>query len=422
LCCSCAGIDHNYTCGRCGIEWWLRRGRCEWCLLADTLDAVIDGPIDLSPLRARLLAVARPDRILIWLSRPHVRSLIRGLAAGTVPLSHDGLDRFERRGAADHLRGLLVVSGLLPRRDERLARFDRWVDEHLAQQAATPDDTRVLRRYATWGVRRQLVAASRGSELRDAQITNATQRLRVAAELLHWLRRRGRPLSGCTQSDLDEWFSTPPTTRAKARTFVRWAMRNGHCPKLRLPGYRPGTAPVVGHPERLDILRRLLDPTTASLEHRVAVMLLVLLGQPFTRIAAIRVDDVIAGRDQLGVRLGNGITPIPCPFADLVRDLLGRRPHLNTATNPTSPWLFPGRRAGTHLTPSALRFRAIALGVNLVGARTGALHQLLLECPPAVAADMLGYSYPTIDRHAQRAGSPWAAYASHRRHLSSPPL
>jgi len=414
LCCSCAGIDQDYTCARCGTEWRLVRGVCEWCRLSDRLDELLEGTVNLSPLRARLLAVTRPDRIIIWLHRPHVRGLLQGLANGTVPLSHQALDDSRHRIAANHLRGLLVATGLLPERDERLARFDRWVAEKLPEVTQIDEDLIILRQFATWGLRRHLVAQSQAEPLRDAQITNATQKLRVAAGLLTWLHDRGRDLAGCTQADLDEWYTTPPTTHVHATTFVRWAIDNRRCPPLRLPDRRRGNARALNHTQRLDILRRLLNADTGPLRYRVASMLLVLLGQPFTRIASLRLDDIIENDDELGVRLGQGITPIPPPFAEMVSQLLVSRPNLNTATNPTSPWLFPGRTADNHLTPHTLRLRAIRMGIDLTAARTGALRQLVLDCPPSLVADMLGYSYATLDRHARDTGSPWSSYAARR--------
>lgn len=98
----------------------------------------------------------------------------------------------------------------------------------------------------------------------------------------------------------------------------------------------------------------------------------------------------------------------------MVTDLIGGRPNLNTASTPTSPFLFPGRSADKHLLPSTLRTAAIQMGIDITGARTGALRQLVLDCPPPVVAEALGYSYQAIDRHAQRAGSPWSSYAALR--------
>ncbi len=190
LCCGCAGIDDNYTCSRCGTEWATRRGLCEWCHLGDVLDGLLDGDVDLSGLRARLLSVARPDSIIIWLYKPYARELLRALANGTVPLTHHALDDFNNRQAADHLRLLLAAIGLLPERDEHLARYDRWVAQRLAEHATTGEDLKVLQQFATWGLRRRLVTASHKGPLRDAQINNATQKLRVAASLLTWLHDR----------------------------------------------------------------------------------------------------------------------------------------------------------------------------------------------------------------------------------------
>lgn len=125
LCRRCAGIDEDYTCGRSGTEWKLVSGLCEWCQLSDVLNELLVGDVDLQALRTRLLEAARPDRIVIWLYADHARDLLRGLSSGAVSLTHAALDEFANRPAADHVRGLLVAVGLLPAREEGLARFDR---------------------------------------------------------------------------------------------------------------------------------------------------------------------------------------------------------------------------------------------------------------------------------------------------------
>ncbi|MCA1706919.1 MAG: hypothetical protein LC808_28110 [Actinobacteria bacterium] len=416
MCPPCAGIDEDFTCSRCGTEWNLMKGLCDWCQLGDLLDDLLVGDVDLRPLRARLLKAARPDRMIIWLYADHARELLRGLAGGVVPLTHAGLDRFENRPAADHVRGLLVAAGLLPEREEGLARFDRWVAEHLAEHADTTEDSKMLNQFATWRLRADLATRARLRPLTDGQVNGATQRLRVAGELLAWLRGQGRELAKCTQADLDAWFSQPPSTRVHASPFLRWAMATRRAPKLELSRGRFGNARVLDHGERLDILRRLLEPSSGHLQHRVAAMLLVLLGQPFNRIATLTLSDVQVDAAGVSVRLGEGVVPIPPPFAAMVTDLVAQRPNLNTAANPTSPFLFPGRRADKHLRPATLRTAVIQMGVDLMGARSGALRQLVLEAPPPVVADALGYSYQAIDLHARRAGSPWSSYAALRAH------
>jgi hypothetical protein len=54
------------------------------------------------------------------------------------------------------------------------------------------------------------------------------------------------------------------------------------------------------------------------------------------------------------------------------------------------------------------------MGIDIMGARSGALRQLVLDCPPTVVAEALGYSHQAMDRHARRAGSPWSSYAALR--------
>ena len=243
LCPPCAGINEDYTCRRCGTEWALVRRLCEWCHLGDVLDGLQVGDVDLRALRTRLLEAARPDHLIIWLYGAHARDLLQGLATGMVPLTHEGLDRFSNRPAADHLRGLLVAVGLLPARDEALARFDRWVTERLAQHAATAEDFQVLTQFATWRLCADLAARAEHRVLSEGQLSNATQRLRVAGSLLAWLAGRGSSLAGCTQADLDTWFATPPSTHVHANPFLLWAMATRRAPKLELSQGRFGNAP-----------------------------------------------------------------------------------------------------------------------------------------------------------------------------------
>jgi len=388
---------------------------CKWCLLGNSLDVIMAGDVDLSALKARLVGAARPDSIVSWLSDPRVRELLGALASGEIGLSHVELDKFGSRRIADHLRGMLVSVGLLPPRDEHLARFDRWVTERLGEYAGTDEDLQVLQAFAAWGLRRHLVTRSESAPLQGAQVDKAKQYLRVAGSLLTWLsEERGHDLAGCTQNYLDSWCSTGTATRIMATPFIRWTISTSRCPKFKMDK-RPSTARTpLDHSARLGHLRQLLDPSSGHIDHRVAGVLLVLFGQPFTRMARLTLDDVVADATSVGIHLGKELVPVPPPFATMFRELLSHRPNLTTATNPTSRWLFPGRIAGCHITPDLLRIRVRAMGIDNLAARSGALRQLVLDCPPTVIAEMLGYHSVTIEHHAVRAGSRWASYAALR--------
>lgn len=54
------------------------------------------------------------------------------------------------------------------------------------------------------------------------------------------------------------------------------------------------------------------------------------------------------------------------------------------------------------------------LGINLRGARNRAIGELVLECPPSLVADALGYSHQVAFLHASKAAEPWARYAGRR--------
>lgn len=62
---------------------------------------------------------------------------------------------------------------------------------------------------------------------------------------------------------------------------------------------------------------------------------------------------------ELLLKLGDPPTPVPEPFASLLRELADDRPHLNTATNPDARWLSTCTcasdelpREGREMTPS----------------------------------------------------------------------
>ena len=62
--------------------------------------------------------------------------------------------------------------------------------------------------------------------------------------------------------------------------------------------------------------------------------------------------------------------------------------------------------------PQSIMLRLRKLGVNLLGGRNSALQNLVAEVPPALVAELLGYSYQVTQRHAELASQPWARYAT----------
>lgn len=239
-----------------------------------------------------------------------------------------------------------------------------------------------------------------------------------AAVFLSWLREHHTTPGTCTQAHLDAWITTGNSSRQGSRAFIVWATKNRTMPRhLHLP-YHPRTAhETITQDERLQLIRGLIDPDRPYfLRDRAAGLLLALFAQPLTRIAALRMDDLDLTRDEVQITLGpHGPIPVPEPFGQVLRDHAANRGPRNIELNRTSPWLFPGNRPGQHIHSTYLMNQLAKSGTNLLGTRLGAMRSLVLEMPPAVAAQALGYTAECADDHATLAGATWASYASHRR-------
>ncbi|MFC9219979.1 hypothetical protein ACFT8W_04145 [Streptomyces hygroscopicus] len=83
---------------------------------------------------------------------------------------------------------------------------------------------------------------------------------------------------------------------------------------------------------------------------------------------------------------------------------------MNTATNPASHWLFPGRRTGQPLGPNHLSALLNEVGIPIAAARGAAIRQQLLELP-RVVADALGYHDKTTSRLRNETGGTRSRYA-----------
>ncbi|MBV9030291.1 MAG: hypothetical protein JO364_08260 [Pseudonocardiales bacterium] len=98
-------------------------------------------------------------------------------------------------------------------------------------------------------------------------------------------------------------------------------------------------------------------------------------------------------------------------FAQLLFAWINERDNMNTATNPNSRWLFPGRRARQPMHPTTLAALVHNLGVPTRTARTAAIRQHLLDMPAAVVADALSYHPVTTAKITTQIGVTWSRYA-----------
>lgn len=414
LCAPCAEIPFDFTCAGCGVEGEVSRARlCARCLLRQELDELIvrdaADPAAMSRIAEALCAARRPESIRTWKRSAKVQALLTGLASGAVPLSHEGLDAYEPGLHVEHLRALLQHRGILPDREHYLARFESWIARKLAplpSPIAQP-----VEQFATWHHLRRIRAMPADDRTLRGPVHHSKQEITQAITFLTWLdATHGRTLSTCRQANVDAYLQSGPSTRHFIRTFMVFARRHRLSPRLDVPYRTPRSRPAITQEQRTAWIGEMLVGTSESLPYRTAGILLLLLAQPLVKVVALRLDAVHDSPAGMTIELGTPPTPLPEPFAGLVRAHLSNRPNLATG-NTESPWMFPSTRAGRHLLPQTVMTRLRDLGINLQGARNRALDELVTELPPSVVADALGYSYAIAFAHQQAAGGTWGRYA-----------
>lgn len=424
LCGPCAGTELDYTCRTCHQPNQLyAEGRCARCVLLDRVGELLTGPGGrdgageavgawLRPVADTLATAGRAESVLRWLQRGRGASLLVQLAALDRPVTHADLDRLPQPDRLDllYLRRLLVHAGVLPGRVEALERLDPWLDRLLADRPAAHGS--VVRPFAQWAVLR----TARRSATRGTYTSSAAERdraeIRAAADLLTDLDQQGLTLTGLTQTYLDRRLAGHPPAAEHLRCFLTWTTARGLTGPLLVPVQRHGTPThFLDEDEYLAQLRRCLHGPL-PLTVRVAGGLVLLFGQPLTRIARLTAGAISHRGDLVLLTLADHPVLLPPTLAHLVQQLADQ-PQLVSALPPSpgaSRWLFPGRPAGQPLTASTLGRWLNAHGIHARPARNTALLQLAGDLPAAVLAELLGLHINTAVGWSGYARRDWVAY------------
>lgn len=139
----------------------------------------------------------------------------------------------------------------------------------------------------------------------------------------HWVLR-GTTLATCSQHDIDSWLAEGTVMRCKARGFVRWATRHD---RLRRPitfPPMPSDTPYRTLPDdddRRRLLHRFLHDDSVAAVDRVAGLLVLLYGQPVTKIASLTTSQVLATEEGVRLALGPHAIAVPPPVDHLLLGL-----------------------------------------------------------------------------------------------------
>ncbi|EFC82253.1 hypothetical protein [Parafrankia sp. EUN1f] len=409
------------ACWRCRTVPPGRRGRhptCFPCRVTLRLQRLLDDGSgaphpDLAPLIDHLKTDPDPRRMLGWLARPHTADLLIALASGQVRLAHEALHIWPHQVAVRRLRHHLIAAGILPDADPRLLDIEAWLHRRLDQLAGHPHE-QLLRQFALWHLLPRLRATAAGRPLRTNAHQYATQQFTQAQTFLTWLHDQQLRPHQLRQADIDTWNLTHRVhQRELVRGFLLWAIDRGDMPRhLVAPRltFQPGT-PITQH-RRLALLRRFTTDDSQPLPIRAVACLVLLYAQPLSRIHRLTTDDILDRDGEMLIRLGDPPTPVPDPFAALLREL--------AAAAPPAGWLIPGRFSHRPAHQRVLQDQLKDLGVPIQQARVAALRQLVLQAPAPVIAEALGYHPTATTRQHTHAGGTWNRYTALPRRPAAP--
>ena len=421
LCASCVNPDPGFwdRCPECQETWVLSPRPCQRCVLGRHVRRLLgneEGQVrpDLAPLLKALTEAERPDNAIAWLRRPQVREILTAIGSADRAVTHDALDEMPPGKTLAHLRSILVATGTLPKRDERLVRLERWIRETVSRRE-DPGERRVLHGYATWHHLRKLRQRLRdGTQTSRLQDLNVRCHVTAAANFLDWLSGQELTLAACTQGDLDRRNSTKTSYPAETAHFVRWAVKNRHARDLTAGAVRwEGPRGPHDTEKRWDDARRLLHDGTLAIQDRVAGLLLLLYAQRIAAITKLTTADVRDDGTTVAMTLGKVPIVLPPPLDSLVRELAAaRRGHAAIGRPAATPWLFAGGRPGQPITDEALGTRLKNIGLTPLRDRSTALFALAAELPAAIVARMLGIHISVAVQWQRAAAGDWTGYAA----------
>nr|WSW47249.1 hypothetical protein OG296_31390 [Streptomyces sp. NBC_01001] len=405
-------------CGTCGVtEHLFHRGLCGACALAEWLTDVLSagtGAIrpGLAPLYDCLNATPDPVATILWLRRPSPRRALAELVEAVGPLTHEQIDALHPRFFAQRLRGVLVVAGTLPPRDEHLVELEDWLCQRLAQ-IGDPAERGLVSGFAQWHHLRRLRKDSARQPISQGQAQVVRREIGMAIRLLAWLREHDRSLDSITQLHVDSWFTVRSRMRASL-SFLRWCVRQGHVGSLRFPTQtQEQPKHFTDEDQRWHAVRRFLHDDTLPTPVRFAGLLVLLFGQPVARICRLPADRLEHTETGTFLRLAQQAIALPRPLDILATDLAGgRRGWAPVGPETVSPWLFPGALPGRHLSPSMLGRHLRDAGLDIRGARNLAMLDQAADLPAAVASQLLGLSVRQATRWGEWAAAHRAAYAA----------
>lgn len=404
-------------CIRCGRHEKLLRSHCRRCTAEATIAGLFPAELLEANPQARSLHAAflATDALSVLRAFERTRSvkLLRSLLISPDTITHATLDAAGTDQATRTVRSVLVEHGLLPPRDNNLARFEAWVGS-TAALINDPAERAAFVRFARWRHLREL--RQRPTPIPSTTTTSRRRELRIVLELLAWARDHGRILATLTQADIDCFRASGHRERHRVKAFLVWAHQNRLAAKLQITKVQSSGLSVAGPSagERCRLLNHVLSPAVQiPPATRLAASLILLYGVRPHQITNLRLQDVIREGSTIRIRFGAEPLLLPENIAELASEVCQeRRATRMISSADDTEWLLPGTRPGYPLSPAALTKRLHLVGVVPTTARTGAMVSLAQELPPVILARLTGLSTTNAIKWSEAVAASNARYAA----------
>ena len=414
ICAPCAGLT-GFGCVTCGdaTSPMQHRTQCARCRIRTLLTDRTEPPATIDAFIDRV-AGRHPKTIARWTAPgPELTAFLQHITNGDATIvrwPHDSTG--PRSSPARDPSRMPIHDDSDPVNGEhhQLALFERWTQRFLAS-VTDPADRRTVMMFTSWHEQRKLVRSATIGTLRTWSTRTARQRITYAAVFLDWLREHNVTLAGCSQADLDTWFSTGTSSRQSTTGFIVWAQTQQLCDRrLRITPIKPATPNAISNQDRVELVRRLLHDTNIRLDDRVAGLLVALYAQPSSRVCQLRRDSVTINDNVTRISLGPRPIEVIAPFDELLRRLV------KTSNN---RWLFPGTIPGEPCHPNTTGQRLLRLGITRA-TRVAAFHDLVQQIPGPVLAELIGYNPNFVAERAATLAAPWSNYPTLRNRTQAP--
>ncbi|WP_335935897.1 hypothetical protein [Streptomyces sp. PTD5-9] len=379
----------------------------------------------LIPLAEELARYDNPHTVLDYLRQKAGGKLIRKMVTGELDCSHEALDVLPQTNSVTHLRNLLVLTEVLPARDEQLAQLQ--LDIRRLTNVSDSDDRLALVRYARWQL---LPMAHRQIDQRGSLTTGTrtylTNHLRVARQLCLHLRGHRSSLGTCLQPLVDRWVAAHRVRQGEVRRFLTWAAAHQLAPKHLAVSALANCEDrsIMSDRARVVLAHRLETDESITLPVRVSGCLVLQYGQHCTRLVALKADDVLDHPSDpavCGLKVGRDPLWLRPRLSALVRRLVDDRRPI-AATQLPNPYLLPGRRPGQPISASTLARRLAAHGIPAARlARNGAILAMVDNIHWKLVADLLGLADQTAYQWHHINGGDRASYVASRLKKHSAP-